>query len=69
MVRLRLMPKVGSLPVTTRTVEHLRERACQDGPIEALTPRPSSRVYERKLDGKGEARLVSPGLLRLRRPS
>jgi hypothetical protein len=50
---------VASLPVTTRTVEHLRERACQDGPQAALTPRPSNRVYERKLDGKGEARLVA----------
>jgi transposase len=47
------------LPVSLRTVEHLRERACEDGPIAALLPRPSSRVYLRKLDGRAEARLIT----------
>ncbi len=49
---------VAELPVSTRTVEHLRERAYEVGPIVALEPRPRNRIYERKLDGAGEARLV-----------
>lgn len=50
---------VASLPVSKRTVEHLRERAVEVGPIEALKPRTRMRTYERKLDGAGEARLVA----------
>ena len=50
---------VACLPVSKRTIEHLRERACEVGPIEALKPKPRNRVYERKLDGAGEARLVA----------
>jgi len=49
---------VAALPVSLRTVEHLRERAVEVGPIEALQPRTRQRTYERKLDGAGEARLV-----------
>lgn len=49
---------VASLPVSLRTIEHLRERAVEVGPIEALKPRARVRMYERKLDGAGEARLV-----------
>ena len=49
---------VARLPVSKRTIEHLRERACEVGPIDALKPKPRDRVYERKLDGAGEARLV-----------
>jgi Homeodomain-like domain len=48
----------ASLPVSKRTIEHLRERAVEVGPVEALGPRPRVRTYERKLDGAGEARLV-----------
>lgn len=50
---------VASLPVSKRTIEHLRERAVEVGPLEALKPRPRVRTYERKLDGAGEARLVA----------
>lgn len=50
---------VAKLPVSKRTVEHLRERALDVGPIEALKPRSRVRTYERKLDGAGEARLVA----------
>lgn len=49
----------ASLPITTRSIESLRAWACEAGPIRALSPRPSNRVYERKLDGRGEARLVA----------
>jgi hypothetical protein len=50
---------VATLPVSLRTIEHLREWATEVGPIEALKPRPRQRTYERKLDGAGEARLVA----------
>jgi transposase len=48
----------ASLPVSKRTIEHLRERTIEVGPIEALKPRTRVRTYERKLDGAGEARLI-----------
>jgi hypothetical protein len=47
------------LPVSLRTIEHLREWACEAGPINALSPRPNPRVYLRKLDGRAEARLIA----------
>jgi len=49
----------GTLPVSVRTIIYLRERACEDGPLAALLPRPTSRVYLRKLDGRAEARLIT----------
>jgi hypothetical protein len=49
----------NELPVSVRTIESLREWACQSGPLAALERRPTSRIYERKLDGAGEARLVA----------
>jgi hypothetical protein len=52
----------GALPVTTRTIESLREWVCEVGPIAALERRPTSRVYERRLDGHGEARLIALAL-------
>jgi hypothetical protein len=50
---------VAKLPVSKRTIEHLRARAVEVGPIEALKPCKRIRTYERKLDGAGEARLVA----------
>lgn len=47
------------LPVSKRTIEHLRAWACEAGPVGALERRPTTRVYERKLDGRGEARLIA----------
>ena len=49
---------VQTLPITRRSVQRLREWACEVGPLEALKRRPTSRVYERKLDGRAEARLI-----------
>lgn len=46
-------------PVSLRTIEHLREWACEVGPISALERRPNPRVYLRKLDGRAEARLIA----------
>lgn len=47
------------LPVSVRTIEHLREWACEAGPVGALERRQSTRVYQRKLDGRAEARLIT----------
>jgi hypothetical protein len=52
----------SALPVTTRTIENLREWVCEVGPIAALERRPTTRVYERRLDGHGEARLIALAL-------
>jgi len=49
----------GALDTTTRTVERVRERFVEQGLEAALLPRPSKRVYARKLDGRQEARLVA----------
>jgi transposase len=45
--------------VSVRTVERVRQRFVEDGLEAALLPRPSPRVYARKLDGAQEARLVA----------
>jgi transposase len=50
---------VKSLRVSPRTVERVRERFVERGLAEALDPLPSKRVYQRKLDGKGEAQLIA----------
>lgn len=43
---------------TTRSLESWRKRACEDGPIESLSPREREWRPERKLDGRREAELV-----------
>jgi hypothetical protein len=43
------------------TVERVREYGCEVGPMAALTARKRNRIYERKLDGAGEARLIKIG--------
>src|SRR3954451_24559703 len=47
--------------VSVRTIERVRQRFVEDGLETALLPRPSPRVYARKLDGEQEAKLVSLG--------
>lgn len=49
----------STLPVSLRTIEHLRQWACEVGPVGALERRPNPRVYLRKLDGRAEARLIT----------
>ena len=44
--------------VVVQTVERLRAWACEAGPLGALKRRPTSRAFERKLDGRAEARLI-----------
>jgi hypothetical protein len=48
-----------ALGVNLRTVGRVRERFVERGLAEALDPPPSKRVYQRKLDGKGEAQLIA----------
>ena len=45
--------------VSVRTIERVRQRFVEDGLAAALLPRPSPRVYARKLDGAQEAKLVA----------
>lgn len=41
------------------TIERVRQRFVEEGLEAALLPRPSPRVYARKLDGEQEAKLVA----------
>lgn len=50
---------VGSLGCGRASVERIRKRFVEEGLEAALNPKPSVRVYERKLDGKAEAHLVA----------
>jgi homeodomain-containing protein len=49
----------SALNTATRTVERVRERFVGEGLEAALLPRPSKRVYARKLDGRQEAKLIA----------
>ena len=49
----------SALDASTRTVERVRERFVEEGLDAALLPRPTKRVYARKLDGRQEARLIA----------
>jgi hypothetical protein len=44
--------------LTVQTIEKLRAWAMEVGPLAALKRRPSTRVFTRKLDGRGEAKLI-----------
>lgn len=41
------------------TVERIRKRVCEEGPMACLLPKKRDRVYERIMDGEAEAKLVS----------
>jgi len=47
-----------ALDVGLSTVWRVRRRFVEEGTEAAITPKPSTRVYARKLDGAGEAHLV-----------
>lgn len=49
----------SELPTGIRAIESLRQWASEVGPINALERRPTTRVYLRKLDGRGEAQLIA----------
>jgi transposase len=48
-----------ALEVGLSTVWRVRQRFVEEGTAAVLMPKPSQRVYERKLDGLGEARLIT----------
>ena len=48
-----------AVEVGAATVARVRQRFVEEGLEAALSPRPTSRVYARKLDGENEARLVT----------
>ena len=49
----------SALEVSVRTVERVRQRFVEQGLAAALLPRPSPRLYGRKLDGGQEAHLLA----------
>ena len=49
----------AAVEVSVPTVERIRQRCVEEGLQAALNPRPSQRVYRRKLDGEAEARLIA----------
>jgi transposase len=49
----------SALDVSVRTVERVRQRFVEQGLAAALLPKPSSRLYGRKLDGEQEAHLLA----------
>ena len=49
----------AAVRVSVRTIERVRERFVEQGLSAALLPKPSRRVYVRKLDGEREAHLLA----------
>src|SRR6266567_6577953 len=50
---------VESLGCGRASVERVRKRFVEEGLEAALCPKPSQRVFERKMDGKAEAHLIA----------
>jgi homeodomain-containing protein len=50
---------VESLGCGRASVERIRQQFVEDGLEGVLNPKPSQRVYERKMDGKAEAHLIA----------
>jgi transposase len=50
---------VESLGCGRASVERVRKRFVEEGLDVALTPKPSQRVFERKMDGRVEAHLIA----------
>jgi hypothetical protein len=48
-----------ALDTTTRTVERVRQRFVTESLESALLPKPTKRIYTRKLDGEQEAKLIA----------
>ena len=49
----------AALNTTTRTIERVRQRFVGESLESALLPKPTKRIYTRKLDGEQEARLIA----------
>jgi transposase len=48
-----------AVSVSTRSVERVRQRFVEEGLASALLPKPTKRIYRRKLDGGQEAKLIA----------
>ena len=48
-----------ALNLSVRTIERVRQRFVEQGLEAALVPMPSKRIYKRKFDGAGEARVIA----------
>ena len=49
----------AAVQVSVRTIERVRQRFVEQGLEAALRPKPSKRIYARKLDGEQEAHLLA----------
>jgi hypothetical protein len=49
----------GALGCGRATIERVRRQFVEEGLEAVLTPKPTTRIYERRLDGKAEAHLVA----------
>jgi transposase len=49
----------SAVRVSVRTIERVRQRFVEQGLEAALLPKPSKRIYQRKLDGEQEAHLLA----------
>ena len=49
----------AAVRVSVRTIERVRQRFVEQGLAAALLPKPSARLYARKLDGEQEAHLLA----------
>ena len=59
----------AAVRVSVRTIERVRQRFVEQGLAAALLPRPSPRLYGRKLDGEQEAHLLALACARPRSAS
>jgi transposase len=50
---------IDALGCGRATVERIRKQFVEEGLEETLQPKPSTRIYQRRLDGKAEAHLVA----------
>lgn len=50
---------VDALGCGRATVERVRQQFVEEGLDQAISPRPTTRTYERRLDGEAEAHLVA----------
>jgi hypothetical protein len=50
---------VAALGCGRATIERVRKQFVEEGPAATLAPKPSTRVFERRLDGTAEAHLIA----------
>jgi hypothetical protein len=50
---------VAALGCGRATVERVRKQFVEEGPEATLAPKPSTRVFQKRLDGKAEAHLIA----------